>query len=146
MLDFSGNDDYQQHSRRKTRSIPKELFDAKVMIKPHEGNVSANQFYYNHNENVLTARFTGWYQLLMDKSVNMAKNTKCYYEVRVLKSRQFNIMIGICSLDRLKCTTSYSSGKAMALNLWNFHVYSKAGAEKMPGIVMEKGSIVKVEV
>ena len=98
------------NSRRKTRSIPKHLFAAKMMIEPNIGNISLNQFTYNSYDQTLKARFTGWYQILMDKTVNIASqnnstlsnmsnsNSKTYFEIKILKSSKNNIMVGICSL------------------------------------------------
>ena len=56
-------------------------------------------------------------------------------------------MIGIASLERLKSTSSYDSGKAIALNIWNNHIYSKFGKEKrVAGTKPREGDLIKVEI
>ena len=56
-------------------------------------------------------------------------------------------MIGISSIERLKSTSSYDSGKAVALNLWNNHIYSKFGKEKRVATTkIREGDLIKVEI
>ena len=133
----------EEGSRRKSHSFSKAAFASKVMVQPHEHNNSINQFLFKKSS--VIARFTGWYQLLMNKPLNTQYGEKCYFELKIIKSYKFNLMVGICALDRLNCTTSYNSGHALALNLWNFHLYSKAGAERMKMLPLELGSILRVE-
>ena len=56
-------------------------------------------------------------------------------------------MIGLASLERVKCTSSFESGKAIALYLWNNYIYSSKGKEKKKSAKHTKiGDIIKVEV
>ena len=56
-------------------------------------------------------------------------------------------MMGLASLDRVKCTSSFESGKAIALYLWNNYIYSNRGKEKKSQTKhVKNGDIIKVEV
>lgn len=53
-----------------------------------------------------------------------------FFEIKLTNITNKYLMVGIVNADRIKATTSYDSGQAITLFLWNNHIYSKFGKEK----------------